>query len=364
MTSKQKKNLYIIICILFCIIYFFTAATPIKEHLHLQPVWTIDITENIPDSNGTQPNVGFTHHFKLGQNIGYYNKDGTIGLFKTYPFKASISDNYWTIYTSNVNSIHCNTPQDNASITINTTGFPFFDDDRIYVFHPSGNSFSAYNTEGICVWSHDEPAIITAFNSSQNGTVAGYSNGKIFYTDSSNSHSATFAPGGSNYNVILGIAISPNGEYVAALSGIDKQRILIAKIENRQTKIIFHTFLSTETKNQSFVYFSNDNNTVFFSTKQQLVLVSIKTLEATFLKLDGTVLNIVECSPSNTSKTSIIYAVLSKIDTGYQISLINENAIKLAEFSFNADHTFIASENNSFFVGKDTSISRIDLINK
>ncbi|OJF77093.1 MAG: hypothetical protein BKP49_02850 [Treponema sp. CETP13] len=359
MVAKQKKVLYIFICIVFCILYFFIALSPLEEHLHLQPVWTINISENNQEKK-QHPETD--HHFLLGKTLGYFDKEGNISQLKSFPFRAAISDSIWTIYTPENTQINCHTPDGTVFTHIDSTGFPFFEEDRIYILLPSGNSVSSYSLDGTKQWTHEEPAIITAFDSSQNGTVIGYSNGKIFYTNNSQSISATFMPGGSNYNVILGVAISPNGKYVAALCGLESQRIIVAQVEKNQTKIIYHEFLTEETKNQSLVYFSSDNNNVFFDTKNNLIMVNLNNLSSTHLSLNSNAIHIVECTCNTTNTSEIIYAILSKNEPNYQVSLVNKNAVLLGNFSFNANNAFIASENNSLFVGKDTIISRMDLI--
>jgi len=364
MISKQKKIVYVLFCIFFCLLYFFIATKPLEKHLHLQPVWTTDITKNIPNTNTVFDNNETIQHFKLGQNLGYFDTNGKILLFKTFPFKATISNSYWTLYAPDNASVNCYNPEQKLITTINATGFPYFKEKRLYVFHPSGNSFSSYNEDGTLAWSHDEPAIITAFDSSVNGTVAGYSNGKIFYTDASNENSTIFSPGGSNYEIIYGLSISPDGNYVAALCGLDKQRIIVAQISTSQTKIIFNEFLNTETRTQSLVYFSKNNKKVFINTKNDLVIVTLDTLSSSHLNIQGKIVNITECYCKEKDELQTIYAVLSKITEGYSVSLINNNDEYLGNFDFEAQNACLASEKNSLFIGKDTSISRIDLINK
>lgn len=360
MVAKQKKFLYIFIFIVFCLFYIFIAMSPLEKHLHLQPIWTINILENYKN----EPQKEIAHHFSLGKNIGYFNNKGDVSLLKSYAFKATISDSAWTIYTPETTQIDCFDPDGNILTNIKSTGFPFFYEDQIFMFHPSGNSVSSYNLDGSKKWTHEEPAIITAFNSSQNGTVVGYSNGEIFYTTTSQSQSTKFMPGGSNYNVILGVAISPNGKYIAALCGLQSQRIIIAEIEKNQTKIIYHEFLTEETKNQSLVYFSSDNNNAFIDTKNSLIMVNINKLSSTYLDLDSNAVHIVECTCNNTNNSKRIYAILSKNEPKYKVTLVNKNAIQIGNFTFTAENAFIASENNSLFVGKDTIISRMDLIEK
>ncbi|HZK19619.1 MAG TPA: hypothetical protein VFC68_02715 [Treponemataceae bacterium] len=358
MISKQKTFISILVCILFFIIYFFTAATTLKEQIHLQPVWTIDIIKNRQNHTEHFPVYGFTHHFKLGQNLGYFDTDGQIGLFKTFPFKAAVSDNFWTLYSQDHSITSVFTPQKTEIATIKATGFPHFDKNRIYIFHPGGNSFSSYTNEGTLLWTHEEASIITAFDSSPGGTVAGFSNGNIFYTDSTSFKTTVFSPGGSNYEIIFGLAISENGKYIAALCGLEKQRIVIAQIENQQVKIFYHEFLESETREQSLVYFNSANDKVFVNTNKGIVSVNINTLNSTHFDIEGTTVNIIEC----TVKNKQMYAVLSKKEKSYWVSLINNNAVKMGSFNFVAKNAFITSEGNSLFVGKDTSISRIDVI--
>ena len=56
--------------------------------------------------------------------------------------------------------------------------------------------------------------------------------------------------------------------------------------------------------------------------------------------------------------------VLSKDEGLYTVSVIEKFDKYAGNFNFKADNAFITVRNDSLFVGKDSSISRIDIVHK
>ena len=138
----KKRNLtpvYITAATVFIILYIILAAHPLGKEYCFSPDWKINVNETNAsiNTNTSQDSIPLDEkliHFKLGQTIGYFTKDGQIAFCKSFPAKASISDTYYSVYNSEAQNIPFYNSRGNQAGTINTSGFPFFEDDRIYVF--------------------------------------------------------------------------------------------------------------------------------------------------------------------------------------------------------------------------------------
>ena len=377
--KKSKKNLFIAIGI-FCFLYIILALKPLSTELHFSPQWTQSIFKaekeispvNFSDENQlseankneiTGENKTVTEKdvfipFKLGQNIGYFSPDGKIYTRIAYPFKAAISENFYCTYGSSNSKTPFFSPDGNFLGTIEESGFPFFDKNRIFVFLPGGNSFAFCSNDGKKLWTYENYAPITAFASSENGIVAGFSDGSLVSLSMDGKVAQNFAPGGSESEVILGCAISNDGKKIAALSGHKRQRFSVAENSNGHSRIIFHEFVPNETKRQVLVKFNEEKDLVYYGYKNGLGIVDLKKLKSKHIEIPGNIVQIEKSSVEN------MIFVLSKEKGTYTVSAIESPYNKAAQFSFEASCAFIQTRGSELFVGKNDKISLMTVSRK
>lgn len=357
MTKKVKVILWI--CTAFSVVYVITAARPLNKELHFSTEWTIDCGIKTalqePPENETEqlaPQYDLIP-FKLGQQIGYLTQDGKILNTITFPFKASISQYRYATYNSSGTSIKLFAPDGSESGTVTSAGFPFFQEDRIYLMHAGGASFSAISEDGNVQWTYENYVPITAFASSKAGTAAGYANGTIVIFSPDGTIEQTLVPGGSKYSVILGCAISESGKYIAGLCGQENQRFFLASRTEGYTKIIFHTYLRNSLTRQVLVKFNNDENTVYFDSEDGLGILNVKTMKFSLIPINGHILSIQE---SDTEKTIFVLSRNGKYCT---VSVIEPFPEFSGSFTFKASNSFISVKGGNLFVGRDSSITKI-----
>ena len=351
MKTKKHIHIYIFLALFFIIIYIILAAKPLGKEYHFNPEWRKNIaTPSIQSvSEGTEQ-----IYFKLGQSIGYFTEEGQITAYKTFPAKASISSDYYAIYNTEDPQIIFYNKFDQEQGKLEAPGFPFFEQDRIYVFLPGGTSFAKCSQTGGISWVNENTVPITAFSSKQSNTAVGYADGTIKILDNTTGFEALgFAPGGSDYKVILGLDISSDGSYIASVSGYNKQRFVLTQNEGKQPKIIFHCFLDSDMNRQTVVRFCDHDKRILYNYDTWLGIYNIETQKNTSIKLDKTVIAIEE--------TDSLIFVLGKKDKEYTVYIIEKTDTLEGTFTFEADTAFIKTCNNNLYVGQDTSISKIKI---
>lgn len=351
---KKKRNLLVPLCVLFSVAYILLAARPLKAELQFLPQWTIEVARN----TGTAEKNDFRDAipFRLGQTAGYVTADGIVLNVVTFPYKAAISPSYYAPYGTSDKAIAFFAPDGTKAGTITRTGFPFFAEDKQYLFLPGGAAFAKLDDGGQTQWMYESYAPITAFSASPGGCVAGYADGTIISFGDDGTVDQQFAPGGSEYPVILGADISPSGQLIACVSGQDAQRFVIAKKSSSHTEIIHHEYLQTQTTRQKIVKFSRDESTVFYDRSDGIGVTDCKTGKSRLIPVSGHILSMQEAG-----KTRIMF-VLSKSGTTYTVQVIEPFGIAAGSFSFEAQTACIAVRDNDLFVGKDNTISRIRLV--
>ena len=348
MKAKKKFSFYVLISLLFCIFYIIIAVKPLNTEYIFTPVWKIDISS--PQKEDEEGNSGVLH-FKLGQSMGYFTKDGKITNFISYPYKASISERCYAFYNADNAAADIFDPRGEKLCTVREAGFIKIDGERIFNFRPGGTSFSAYGADGVKLWEYGGTVPITAFDSSAGGAAAGFADGTVCVFRSDGTIKQRLTPGGSDFPVILGVAISPDGKHVATISGQNRQRFVLAEIADSKTKIIMHEFINQSDPVQRLVKFSADGSAVYYNSKNTLGAVRVSDGFTVRLALKGQALSMQEGS-------GCIF-ILTKDKAEYTVYTIEKFASLLGDFSFEAEAAFILAEKDRLYVGKNTTISCI-----
>jgi len=351
---NKRIKILIIACSVFAVLYLIFAALPLSKELEFTPQWTIHI-ENTP-SSVTDEDFNEAISFKLGQNLGYFTEDGRILKNISFPYKAAVSSNHYATYLTNSQSIKLYEPKGTETGTIQQKGFPYIQDDNIYVFLPGGSSFSKCDDSGEVKWTYEAYAPVTAFSTTDKECAAGLADGSVIVLDENGKKSYEFIPGGSRYPVILGTALSPSGNFIATLSGRDRQRFCLAHNDKGHVKVLYHDYLSTETTQQVLIKFSRNEKFVFYDYEGGVAVVDTQNLHCSHIPLDGHILAIKEVEESD------VFFILSKKGGTYTVSAIEPFDNWAGSFSFKADNAFIQVKGQYLFVGKDTDISKIKVI--
>ena len=347
---KQKKHvgLGIFLLILFSVIYILLAAKPLNKEYSFTPVWKISTANAVIKENRQKSQS----YFLLGQNLGYFDEDGNISLYQTFPEKASISNSFFATYDSEAKNTEFYNSDGTKAGVIEASGFPYFSGNLVYVFLPGGCSFSKCSNTGKILWTFEGTFPITAFAAKENYTAVGLSNGTIKVLNNENgSTEIDFAPGGSDYPVILGLDISDDGQYIASISGHNHQRFVLSHREENQPKIIYHRFFDHDSPYRTIVHFSRDGKRVFYNFYKGLGIYNLETKSERTLELKDKLLNIEE--------TDDLTLLLGKEKNNYTLSIIDNTDTLEGSFSFTADSAFIHTMDNNIYLGKDYSISKI-----
>ena len=350
MKAKKHIGLALFLILLISIIYVILAAKPLNKEYSFTPVWKISTANPVIKDTADKPQS----YFHLGQTLGYFDADGNISLYKTFPSKVSISNSYFATYTSEAKNTEFFKADGTKAGVIEASGFPYFCDNLIYVFLPGGCSFSKCDETGKVLWTFEGTFPITAFVAKQKFTAVGLSNGTIKVLNNENGGTEIdFAPGGSDYPIILGIDISEDGQYIASISGHNQQRFVLSHREENQQKIIYHRFFDQDSPYRTIVHFSRNGKRVFYNFYKGLGIYNLETKAERTLEIKDKLLSIEE--------TDDLTILMGKEKNNYTVSIIDNTDTLEGAFSFTADSAFIHAADNNIYLGKDNSISKISI---
>ena len=350
MKIKKNKILTIIIVIIFILAYILFATKSTRNNIQLEPIWTMNVMNAEFEKTGDS-----VLPFKLGKNMGYFTENGKLCVFNTLKDNemATITDDVYAIYDNNSTETEFHFFKQNESAVIKRAGFPFFENDRLFMMHPNGSGFSSYYKDGREKWDFEYYCPITSFQSTKNLVTIGFADGIIMILGPNGNKRHVIQPAGSEYEVIFGTAISNSENYVACISGLNKQRLVLIDIAESTSKIIYHEYVEAETIEQSLVQFSEDEKYVFFNEKDCLVAVNIEETTSTKIPIMGKVMQIKE------SHDGQFYFVLSKNSGRSTVHILNKNMYNVGSFDFDDENAFIETDDANLYVGNGQEISKI-----
>ena len=348
---KEKKRFRLTTALsIFCLVYIIISLRPLGREFHLTPDWAvpIDRIQEKKDEDNLIP-------FRLGQTIGYFTESGRVVSSIPYSYNAAISDKYYTVYgADSMNAVIFN-PDAEQACTLDVAGFPFFDDDRIFMFMPGGTAVAQYDISGNEIWNYEYYAPITAFDSTESGTVVGFSDGFIISFDADGNIDQQYFPGGSEVEIILGAGISRDGKYIACVSGQNRQRFVVSEKNGELSKIIFHEYLPRDFARQVAVKFNSASDTVYYNYNGGIGIVSLNAQKSEHIPIKGLVTQIEESTEEN-----LVFALSHDADT-YTVTVIEPFNQVVGTFSFPAQHSFMQIRGNKLFIGKDNKILRLSI---
>lgn len=351
MSETKKRVLIIISSFIFILLYIIFAFKLSGDELQLIPKWTISVTK--PSQNSSFDSKKFA--FKLGQILGYFTEEGDVTLSESFPYMATISDEYWTVFSSSAENLPIFNNNREKIGTIETAGFPFFTDYGNFIFLPGGMSFGYLDDDGKRLWTYEDITPITSFYPYEKGIIVGFAEGKILNFDYKGNIIFSSVPGGSKYSVILGVASSEDGLLSACVSGIDSQRFVLMKTAGGQTKTVFHEYLDGNLREQTYVKFSKNNSKVFYNEKNGLGVVDIGNLKSYHIPLLGKILSIEEMEEYN------LFFVLTKLEGEYRVYILENLCNLIGSYVFKGNNGFILSDKNNLYTGVDSTITKIEV---
>ena len=364
-------NRFIVFPILFLFIYLFAAATPLGSDLYLKPIWVRAVTPDsaqaelegigneISAADQTAPAEQFAGKtpkvFLTEYRFGYFTADGELLRSSPVTQRISASSTAWTEYGSDAAKTPIYRPDGSLITVIEEPGFVYIDEDRFYLFEPGGSAVKQYGVDGKPRWRYLHTAPITAFHSTEGGVIIGFSDGKLAGLDPEGNVLFDFYPGGSDYQVILGAAISADGQLAACVCGIDRQRALLIRIDGNKYKIIHHRYLEGNLRRQLLVDFDINGKNALFECAEGIGFINCEQLKSGIMPQRGTVI----AGGQNPYKN--IMAIISRQEQSSTLSFIEAPFYVVGRTSFPSKNTFLVQEREMLFLATDTKLARIDI---
>lgn len=347
------------------IVYFLVCAFPLQKELVLVPGWTRSLAQSPAAAapkkvNAAGPTVSASASsppipFRLGGRFGYFTADGTILFTGAAPYGVALAPDAYATYERLSEGFAIQSPDGATLARVASVGYPFFAAGRRFVIAPDQATVSELSRSGAIAWTYEFGSVATCFDASPSMAVFGLMDGRIVGIGASGKVLLDFAPGGSHIPGVYGVAVSPDGLLVAAITGLDRQRLVVMEKRSSAYRVGYHRYLASDYRRPVYMGFTADGGKlayespsgvgVFDRTSRDETAISVPADSRLGLTtLDGRLL--VLLSGSGEEKRLVCAALPDR---------------RVVDLVLKAELAFVETRGDSIFLGADQDIVRMDL---
>lgn len=363
MDERQVRHRVITILVMSISIpvYFFVFAEGLSPELSAVPRWRVDLApvQSAGIATAATPSdatlAGVPIPFVAGNRYGYFLADGTVLFVADARNAVAVSDNAFVTTEPGSQDGFVQQPRSTARIAIQDVR-PFFSAGRLFSASADGSGVSAYDGNGHLQWSYAFPCQITAFASSSSLIVGGTVDGWLEGVNADGTKAFEFAPGGSRLPVILGAAVSPSGAWVAAMSGIDRQRLIILRRSNSKYLVQSHRYLDSGYREPVKLIIMSDERHVLYRRPDGIGVWSVDG------KVDE-VLPVVadDFDASIDTDLDVVY-LTARQGTRTELAIFRRPASLLGTIALPDSSEYVRLAGSSIFIGGRSWLARFDFV--
>jgi len=363
-TSRRSAIVLAAISIaVFC--YIFVFAEPLYPELNAQARWYVDL-DQAATPMGVESSDERLLSFSLGERYGYLRPDGRLvslaGGAGAEPgrtgARVAIADEAFAapVSTAARGGFVLRTPSGETLRALEGASRPFFHAGMLFSAEADGTGVLAYDPQGTRLWSYRFPCHLSAFGAGAGLAVGGTVDGWLEGVRSDGSRAFAFAPGGSRLQVVLGLGVSPSGKYVAAVTGIDRQRLVVLGQGGADYRVTSHRYLESDYREPVRVVVLKDDRHVLYRRADGIGVRTIdgKVDEVLPVKAD-------DFDVALDERSGIAY-VAARRAKRTEVAAFRLPATLLGVVSLPDDCEFIRLDGSSIYFGRASAIGRFDFL--
>jgi hypothetical protein len=343
------------------LVYFLACAFPLQKELLLVPVWSRSLSAapvapaSGPAAPASGPATKSPIPFSLGDRFGYFTADGSILFAQPNAYGVAQAPDAFATYDRLSEGFTIKSPAGADIARVSALGYPFFAAGRRFLIGPDQATVSELAENGTTVWTYRFPSVVTAFDASPPLAVFGLMDGTIVGLDGKGAAVLDFAPGGSRIAGVYGVAASPDGLLVAAITGADKQRLVVLEKRSAAYRVTYHRYLSSDYRRPAAIAFSGDGQRLFYESPSGVGVYDRSSRSETVVSVPAV------SRLGQTTRDGHLMVFLSGRGDAKRLVLTALPDRRVVDLSFKARLAFAIAAGDSLFVGLDDSIVRMDL---
>jgi hypothetical protein len=356
---KRKNPFKLILAAFFIIVaYFAFFPYPLGKELVPKPVWALDTgTYSGPTAGTGELTAENTAPFQLAGVFGYVERDGAL-IYKGNPlFRVALTDAGFINFARIGTTWIFQDIMGGRVFSFSGSGYPVLSRDggRILTISTDLTGVREYDRGGEISWSRDFPSLITSLSVEPDYVLAGLLNGSLELIGRSGDALAEYTAAGSRISVILGCAVSGDGERVAAVAGVDGQFLIVLERQGTDYVPVSRIRLESDFRREIRMEFSPDNKYLAIEGSGSVHLYDCDTRRFFTIPLSGGLSGYAFLRDREST------AFLAGNGNRRELVMSKPFADPFFRETFSAGNVFIGALDDSVLLGIDAMLLRIDL---
>jgi hypothetical protein len=363
MEETGKRRLNVAGTVAAVIAYFLVCAFPLQKELVLVPGWTRSLLQApaapAASSKRSGPAQGSASTaplpFRLGGSFGYFTPDGSILFAGTAPYGVALAPDAYATYDRLSEGFTIQSPDGATLARVASVGYPFFAAGRRFVIAPDQGTVSELAKNGAIAWTYQLGSVATCFDASPSIVAFGLIDGRIVGLGTSGAVLLDFAPGGSHVPGVYGVAVSPDGLLVAAITGLDRQRLVVMEKRSSAYRVAYHRYLASDYRRPVYMAFTGDGSRLAYESPSGVGVYDRASRSETVIATPAA------SSLGLTTMGGRLMVLLSGNGEERRLVCAALPDRRVVDLGLKAQLAFVETQGDSLFLGLDQDIVRMDL---
>ncbi len=227
--------------------------------------------------------------FRLGSRFGYFTSDGRLTHSEQIRYGVAQDAERYANYSVISENIVLQNPDGDLVRSIAAHGYPRLERGRLYVFAPGGSAVSEWTVDGRRIWTQDFLSVLTDLASGEVGTAVGLLDGSVYLLGEDGEELFSYETEGSRLAVTLAVALGEDEDVLAAVAGIDPQKLILFERHTEGFFPVFQLELDSDYRRSVLLDFLDGGATLAVEQPGGLVLYDRRTESFGRVDLGGAV---------------------------------------------------------------------------
>ena len=351
---KKRPARVFLVALLAIVLYFVLFPYPLGHEIVAVPTWAVTIapagTVDAQEGSTVAP-------FRLGDLFGFATGDGRFLHVERTLYQVALSRRYFINYSRLGTDWIMRNPEGGRVVSFSGFGYPVLSADgaRLFMVKSDLSGLIEVDKSGDPAWSRDFPTMITSVSLQKERLLVGLLNGSVVILDGKGVPVFENSPGGSRIPAVFGVALSPDGDLLASISGIDPQYLTVLGRDGASYTGLARTTLGTDFRREARMQFSPDSRYLLFEGRNAAGFFDPQSRRLLWTDLPGVLAGTAFLGQGKYA------AFASREGTVVRLKIQRPFTAPILSETFPAQQLFLGDIDGQLLLGLDGRLLRIDL---
>jgi len=350
--QRRGRAFWLFVPILL-LLYLLLFPHPGGKEAVIDPIWVREVASGAPaPENANAPDW----YFRSADSFGYADLQGNLYYVGRRLHNLSLSDIGFINYGTVPDHVVFMNSRGQFEFSIKSHGYPLMDSSGqvLYSVNTDRSGLKRIDREGQILWSRSFPTLLTTIALTGQQCLLGLMDGQALLIDAEGDIVYRHEPGSSRIPILLGAALSQDGNQIALISGIDPQRLTV--LEQRAGEFVseFTRRLDSDFRREVRLSFSPDARFLFYEVEEGLGVLDARKGSSGRLPVSG----VLETMDSSSEFSAGTFGLAE----GSRLLVFRPLDSVLLSREVNAEQVYLRVLGNSLILGFSGVLLRADLL--